>query len=1300
MKTLRWLTLTLASLLLLLVLLMGGLWAYSASPNSLAMTLRVLTPFLPNGQQLTLQDVSGSLREGGHVGALHWQQDGLTVHAQDITLRWLPQALLQRKLHLADLRLGQLQIDDQRPSTPGATPTPPTSLRLPLVVDAQVRIDTLQWLGTTPVRVEQIAFNYVFDSYQHSLYKGESLFLSNKYNFSASLQADAPMALALQASGQINAPLPGRAPLRLAASASVTGNLAGRDADLTLQAKLTPSTAPGERLQRPSKPAEPTAPGHAMQADVSAQFKPWQRQPVQMAHARWQALNLAALWPQAPQTILSGQASVTPQGAGWLAKAQLGNAISGPWNLQRLPLQALQTELTYTDGRWLLHSLQTQGAGGTLSANGQLSTPATWQVRAQLHNIDPAAIDTRLPTAALRGELAAQQVLPSAGAVQPLAFVLNLQNRTDTAPKPGDGNASFAALRLQQVTARGTWMPPTLRLDALQIDAQDAQLVGPLQVNTASRAVRGQLDLRLPGLRAAWQGQLGPTDGQGTLSLQLTDAARTSQWLSRWPALARALGGHAAGDAAFNAQWHGGWQHDWQAMQVQGQLRSRRFSWAPDKSTATTGTASPTDKAITLRETQLDLGGTPAGLSLRSSGEITAQGQRLRWQTQVLAARQPAGDWQTRIDDAQLALLKPSTSQAQATGQSRQDATWRLALDTTAANGLLLRWQPGAGAGQWTLSPGRARVDGPVAGSASLRWETTQWSPSGWQSTGQIDHLPLLWLDAVANRSLSDLGLHTDMLLSGQWEARQTTALHASITLERSRGDLFLQNSDSVQAAMAADMREAWLQVNLDDANLAANLRWDSLRAGRALVAFSTQVQTADGSWSWDDNVPVAASVQLQLPPMDVWSALAPPGWRLRGTVESHVDLTGTLRHPAWSGRLQARDLALRSAVDGIDFRQGQLDATLHDQQLDLHAFTLRGAGSGKTDGGQVTLSGSVFWQPGPAESTLRQHIRMALQADLRSLRLSTRPDRRLVASGKIDAQLKDGALMLRGALSADHALFTLPDDGAPSLGDDVVVRHGTSAVAPAADAPSRASNAALDLAVDLDLGDDFQVRGRGMETRLAGRLELVVNGGRAPQLTGTVRSVQGNYRAYGQKLDIERGLIRFTGALDNPALDVLAIRPQLTQRVGVQITGTVLSPIVALYAEPDLPDAEKLAWLVLGRSPSGSGAEAALMQQAAMALLGGNGKGLSESLGSALGLDELSLRSSTESGDNTGTAAGASITLGKRLSGDFYIAYERSLNSAVGVFSIFYDLSKRLTLRAQTGEQSTIDLIYTVRYD
>ncbi len=167
---------------------------------------------------------------------------------------------------------------------------------------------------------------------------------------------------------------------------------------------------------------------------------------------------------------------------------------------------------------------------------------------------------------------------------------------------------------------------------------------------------------------------------------------------------------------------------------------------------------------------------------------------------------------------------------------------------------------------------------------------------------------------------------------------------------------------------------------------------------------------------------------------------------------------------------------------------------------------------------------------------------------------------------------------------------------------------------------------------------------------------------------------------------------MRFNGAYDNPSLNILAIRPQLTQRVGVQVTGTALLPRIRLYADPELPEAEKLAWLVLGRSAANGGAEAAVLQQAAMALLGGQDS--SGGIASRLGLDEVSVSGAT------GGASAATVTLGKRISQNFYVNYEHSLAGALGTFSIFYDLSERLTLRARTGEKSAVDLLFKFSYD
>ena len=270
-----------------------------------------------------------------------------------------------------------------------------------------------------------------------------------------------------------------------------------------------------------------------------------------------------------------------------------------------------------------------------------------------------------------------------------------------------------------------------------------------------------------------------------------------------------------------------------------------------------------------------------------------------------------------------------------------------------------------------------------------------------------------------------------------------------------------------------------------------------------------------------------------------------------------------------------------------------------------------------------------------------------------------------------------------------------MPDDSVPKLGKDVVVRGRAKPTPPAAAQPTQKMTP--DLAINLDLGSNFQLKGRGLNTRLAGQLELTSSAATQgnPRLNGTVRTVSGTFQAYGQQLDIERGVLRFTGPYDNPTLNVLALRSKLSQRVGVQINGTALLPVVSLYADPELPEAEKLAWLVLGRSPTEGGAETALLQQAALALMGRNDNGTGVSLAQRVGLDELSF-----GGASNGGVSGATLTLGKRLSKDFYVAYETGLAGAVGTLQVFYDLSRRFTLRASTGNQSAVDLIYTRRYD
>jgi translocation and assembly module TamB len=1271
--------------------IVAAFWVWSGTDNSLPALVQLAQTYLPAGQTLQTRDIQGSVRSGGRVGWLRWTHGELAVEAEDITLAWALQPLINKQLRLSKLTVANLRIDDQRPADKHNPPTPPADLRLPIGVDVPFEVARLTWTGSTTVHATELAGHYIFDSYSHKLINGLGRISSGKYNFDAQLQTTTPMALDVQVNGVVATQVPSsQTPLTVTAHARLSGELAEPQSVLTLQASLTPQLGIG--------PIPKKVKSDAMQAHLSAQILPWQAQPLHSANARWQALNLAALWPQAPLTQLAGQSSVAPKGDAWRGNISLSNTLPGPWNQQRLPLDSLSADVEFNHGQWVLQSVRASGAGGSVNGSGQFDA-GQWLGSAQVRSLNPAAIDTRLAKSALSGQLQARQTSGGIGfsgqlAADPSALIAANASKVAN---------NLQALRLQGVQAQGTWAAPELTLNQLQVTAQDAQIQGQLVVNTQSLATQGHLSWALPGMQGTLDGQLASHSGEGHLTFGVANAALATGWLAHLPIASDALAGiHLRGSADLKAHWKGGWQTGGQALQIDASLRAPQIDWRSSPFSPT-----QTQAEAVLREVQADLSGNLSALVFNTRAQAQIGTRQLNWHAKATGARLLADQWRANLTEFQL--------QAQ---DSEQPGLWSLASGGPGSQPIAFNWLQNRLSQTLTVSGNTAQLTGPLPGMAKLSWQPARWSkpvvqtagssPSkaNWQTRGSVSNLPLAWLDTLSGKSMADLGLSSDMVLAGSWDASQSDTLHLSAALERSTGDLRLSADTRRQLVLPANMREAWLQVNLDGQQLSGSLRWDSDRAGKALLALSTQLQSTEKGWHLAENAPLGGSLQAQMPPVDAWSLLAPPGWRLRGTLDANATLTGTLDQPHWTGTLQAKDLAVRSVADGIDFQQGTLAARLEGQQVHIDDFTLHGAGG--QAGGQVTITGLAQWLPATQPGVdLAKRIHVALQANAQKLRLSTRSDRRVTVSGQLTAQLKDAMVTLRGKLAADQALLTLPSESVPVLGADVVLRPSTAKTAQdlaTKRSPTDRTGAAKgpgqllmpDVKITLELGQNFQVRGRGLETRLMGSLELQAAGHAQPTLHGTMRTVQGTYQAYGQRLDIEQGELRFVGPVNNPELDILAIRPKLTQRVGVQVNGTVLSPIVRLYAEPELPEAEKLAWLVMGRSASGSGGEAALLQQAALALLGGSGQGPTASLSRALGLDELSFKGSSGSD----TTSGATVTLGKRLSNDFYMTYESGLAGTMGVFSIFYDLSKKLTLRAKTGEQTAVDLIWTHRYD
>jgi translocation and assembly module TamB len=940
---------------------------------------------------------------------------------------------------------------------------------------------------------------------------------------------------------------------------------------------------------------------------------------------------------------------------------------------------------------------------------------------------------------------------PPAGALAGLRLrELRLQGRWQPAPgqDPTLGVLSLQQALLQmadaQLESQGVLDTSARHFDgqlSLQLPGAQLQWSGELAHQTGTGKARVQLDDAQRVLAWVRSLQAAPLLGPPLKSL-----------FDQRPGLT------AQGSASLNLQWQGGLG----ALGFPAPLTSATPSApapalprvqlaldVPRLLLQSSGEGAP----ISLNALSLKASGPLDDLELQAQGNLAQAPWRASLETQ---GRVKTGGPSTPLASGQLDLsrLRVQLSQALIENLAGTPNTPSSSTEWTlqSSQPLALRWQGGpprpaaerrlqVDAGQLQLQPVLRNAAGQRVASAeldgaplSLEWEQLVWQANALQTQGRLRGLPLAWLDVLGRAQgarsgpLTQAGISGNLVLDGHWDVLLPTDASAPprllVELQRSSGDLTVQADGAatdaalpaarsgVQVApvlagqrLQAGIREASLSITAQGKQVQARLRWNSERLGQASADLSTELSTEPGQSSasgasdnpidrwWPASSPLRGSARASLPQVGVWSALAPPGWRMRGTLSADATVSGTRGAPQFSGTLQADQLALRSVVDGFAFSNGQLRATLSGERLIIQRFTLQGP-RGSEPGGTLEATGSAEWRSAPG-SALRQPF-INLQATASQLRVSNRADRRLTLSGQVSAQLAGPQLTVRGQLGVDSALIVLPDENVPTLSSDVVLRGTREPEDP------NAVRVQPDVQVEVDLGTRFEVQGRGLQTRLAGQLSVRSTPGvSAPRVLGEVRTVSGTYRAYGQQLSIETGVLRFAGPYDNPTLDILAIRPLQgndTQRVGVQIIGTAQLPRVRLYSDPELPDSEKLAWLVLGRPATGAGAEAAVLQQAAMALLAGNRRSSSEGLASRLGLDELGFRGQASNADGSTTAA--ALTLGKRLSNDLYVSYERSLAGALGTVSIFYDVSRRLTLRARAGEENAIDLIFTLRYD
>lgn len=1231
--------------MLALLALLAAAAAYLTGTASGFRWLAGAAPAL-SGERLKLEGVEGHLGAPLSIRRLSFATARQRIEVDGLRLEWQPRALWQRRVEIDLLAAQALRVVTlEKDTTP---PTLPAGLRLPL--DLQVHVFDLARLelgdAGKPLVFERLRGSLDGRGDRYRL-AGVSLTspwadLSGQFD----LGKDAPFALAGRVDAARREPVPVHAALRLG------GTLAAVAFDLEADAQGMSFLARGE--------AAPFAKVRLPRLLVAGEgIDP----------------RLFAADAPAADLAFSGVFEGQP-GERLLGTFSLSNQIPGRLDAHRLPLAnltgAVAGDITRAEFSALAVDL---GAAGTLTGSGQ------WRDgRGTLELASPS-----LNLAGLHRDLNATRMRVD---FQLAGDVTRQTLSAEVAETWGEGRFVIShaenALRLESANFAGQ-MGRLSASGILQLDAGrafsaefDAAQINPARFGAFPRGrlnARGQVSGALaPELQLQAQFTLPPgtlegrpVKGQGRVRYEKRHLADADVDLDLAGNRARLKGAYGrAGDRL-------GWDVDAPALDrlnlgLAGRLTSRGSVSGDPGAPQIEGELAAS--GLRLRDTfaadalnlQLDLKAAADGAfngQLDARG-VTLAGQHLRLVHAAAAGRRNAHtlsvdvhlpDWRVTaglaggFDDRQ--VWRGRLNQGEAQGP------WPIALVAPAS---LL------------LSRERQVVDNLVVTVAGGRVAVEHFSREGAQvaTRGTLSALPLAPFLALAP---SAPPLTTDLRLSGDWNLRAGDRLDGQLRLRRESGDVRL-----TEPALALGLTTLTLDLDAQAGLVSARFEAASREAGQLRAEGRAPLERAGAGFTLPRTAPLAWSARFDVPDLRLLRPLIPVGTRIDARLDAQLVGSGSLAAPRIDGKLAADAIRFSVPDEGIAITDGTLRLVLEGDRVRVQEGELKG------QSGRVVVSG---------EAQLR-NPQAGLTLNFEKFAATNRSDRRVIVSGVSRLALSQQQLRLEGELRADRARLEMPEASRPELSSDVVV----------VGQPPREETAArripLQLDLKLDLGDDFLFKGGGLDARLGGQLRVYTLND-ALRGEGRIRVVEGRYSAYAQTLDIERGELSFIGPIDNAGLDVLAVRKTPTVKVGVQVRGTVQRPVVTLYSDPALPDTEKLAWLVLGHGlEGGSQQEFALLQIAAGALLSqAESVNVQSQLAEALRIDTFGVRSGE--GEDLATTV---VSVGKRVSSRTTLSYEQSLDGLNQVVKVLYQLSKRVRLEAQTGQQSSFDVFYTREYD
>ncbi|HEK1769589.1 TPA: translocation/assembly module TamB [Pseudomonas putida] len=674
---------------------------------------------------------------------------------------------------------------------------------------------------------------------------------------------------------------------------------------------------------------------------------------------------------------------------------------------------------------------------------------------------------------------------------------------------------------------------------------------------------------------------------------------------------------------------------------------------------------------------RLDLAGTLAA----PQGVLSLQGQQLAQADNRIQRL----DLDARLDSAQRGLitLKAGNIRLGETALGNLDATGkgdiRQQALTVALNGPQLKFDLALdgtlGEGDWRgrLASGRIQAGG-------QDWQLQ--APARLQrlANGQLDFGAHCWRSGAASLCGEDQRLAPDPRLRyhlkqfpidslAQWLPKDFAwqgMLNADINLDMpASGPKGTVRIDASGGTLRVRDNGRWIDFPYQTLRLDSTLaprRVDTSLAFRGDRLGALNLSTRIDPLGRDK--PLSGEFRLSGLDLSIARPFVPMVERLAGQLNGDGRLSGTLLAPQVNGNLTLSGGHVSGAELPVSLEDLSLRALVAGEQIRISGDWRSG------EAGRGQLAGELAWG---------QALAVDLRLQGQQLPVNVEPYAALEVAPDLNIRLSGDKLAVTGNVQVPKGKITvreLPPSTVKVSDDTVIIGHQTEEGTPPM---------AVAMDIDVEVGrDKLSFSGFGLTANLLGHVHIGDN----LDTRGELSLADGRYRAYGQRLTIRRARLLFAGPLDQPYLDIEAIRKVDDVIAGIRLSGSAEQPTTQVFSEPAMSQEQALSYLVLGRPLGNSGEDNNMLAEAALGLGLAGSAGITGSLASSLGIDDFQL--DTEgSGNKTNVVASGNLT--ERL----------SLRYGVGVFepantiALRYKLSKKVYLEAASGLASSLDIFY-----